>query len=149
MITPLYSLSHRPSQFLFYPPITRGLKMSDPPEPTLQLLADLAAVFAEPAKLQREIKRLTDATAATEKAQAKLVDARARHEQFVVTTTAELDERRRKIVEQELDLRRREGRLEVSADMEVSEMAAMLSLRKTCNRRAVGASIPILRDVIR
>jgi hypothetical protein len=27
-------------------------------------------------------------------------------------------------------------------------MAPMLSLRKTCNRRAVGASIPILRDVI-
>jgi hypothetical protein len=90
--------------------------MLEIPEPTLQLLADLASVFADPAKLQREIKRLTDARAAAEKAQAKLADARARHEQFIAETTAELDERRRKIVEQELDLQRREGLLEVSAE---------------------------------
>jgi hypothetical protein len=82
----------------------------------LKLLADLAALFADPARLQREIKRFETAAATAERAQANLATARARHEQFVTTTTAELDERRRKIVEQELDLRRREGMVAASAE---------------------------------
>jgi hypothetical protein len=83
---------------------------------SLKLLADMASLFADPAKLQREIKRFEAATAAAERAQANLAAARARHEQFILTTTAELDERRRKIVYQELDLQKREGMVAASAE---------------------------------
>jgi hypothetical protein len=89
---------------------------SEPHEPTLQLLADMAALFADGPKLEREIKRLTDARAAAEKAQAKLTDARARHEQFIAETTATLDAQRSKQAIHELDLQRREGLLEASEE---------------------------------
>jgi len=59
------------------------------------------------------------------KAQAELTASRARHEKFILTTTAELDERRRKIVAQEMDLRRREGLLDVSAKIQKDTEASL------------------------
>ena len=89
---------------------------SEYPEQSLRLLSDLAAIFADPKKLQREIKRLQDAEAAAEKAQAGLVAARAKHEQFVQTTTAELDATRTTLAAREVDLTRRESLLKHSAE---------------------------------
>jgi ribose 1,5-bisphosphokinase PhnN len=82
----------------------------------LKLLADLAALFADPVKLQDEIKRYEAAASKAEKAEASLARARAKHDQHIAASTVTLDERRRKIVAQELDLRQRESMVEVSAE---------------------------------
>jgi hypothetical protein len=86
------------------------------PEGALGFLSNLAAMFADPAKLQREIKQFQNAQAAAEKAEAGLGTVRTAHEQFVQTTTAELDATRAKLVERELGLIKREALLKHSAE---------------------------------
>jgi septal ring factor EnvC (AmiA/AmiB activator) len=86
------------------------------PESALSFLSNLAAIFADPAKLQREIKQLQNAQAAAAKAQAGLVAARAKHEQFVQTTTAELNDTRAKLAAREVDLIKRESLLKHSPE---------------------------------
>jgi hypothetical protein len=89
------------------------------PEPIaenpLKILADMAALFADPAKLARQIKEFQHVKAAAEKAEASLAGARAKHDDHVRTTTADLDRRRGMLAARELDLTQREGRLEASA----------------------------------
>jgi hypothetical protein len=82
----------------------------------LKVLADMACLFADPVRTQDAIKRYEAVASKAEKAEASLARARAKHEQHIAASTAELDERRRKIVEQELDLRQREGMVEASAE---------------------------------
>jgi len=53
---------------------------------------------------------------AVAKAQAELKASRTRHEKFILTSTAELDERRKQIVSQEMDLRQREAMVEATAE---------------------------------
>jgi hypothetical protein len=82
----------------------------------LKLLSDLAAIFADPAKLQREIKQFQNSEAAAAKAEASLVAAQTAHDQFVRTTTAELNDMRAKLAAREVGLTQRESLLKRSAE---------------------------------
>jgi septal ring factor EnvC (AmiA/AmiB activator) len=101
---------------------------ADTVESSLKLLADMAAVFADPAKLQREITQFQNAKAGAERAQANLAKARAKHDEQIAASTAELDERRSKHVAREIALMQREGRIEASAKIQKER-------EETLNRR--------------
>jgi chromosome segregation ATPase len=59
------------------------------PDP-LKLLANMAVIFADPARIDREIKKFQDAKTAAERAQANLANARAKHDEQIEASTAEL-----------------------------------------------------------
>ena len=60
----------------------------------LVLLADFAALFANPAKAAQAIRQFQEAKAAAAHAEAGLAAARAAHDEYVRSTSAELDELR-------------------------------------------------------
>jgi septal ring factor EnvC (AmiA/AmiB activator) len=82
----------------------------DRPDP-LRLLADLAKVFADPERAEKSIKRFETDKAAADRAKASLVEARAKHDQHIADTTAELDQSRASLRKREIDIVQREGRL--------------------------------------
>ncbi|SRR5258705_8751158 len=91
------------------------------PDP-LRLLANMIALFADPARADLAIKQFQDAKAAAEKAQANLVTARAKHDEFIRTTTAELDERRSKLGAREIAFMHREAALQDAAERQKKEL---------------------------
>jgi septal ring factor EnvC (AmiA/AmiB activator) len=80
------------------------------PDP-LKLLADLAKVFADPERAEKSIKRFETEKAAADRAKASLADVRARHDQHIADTTAELDQSRASLRKREIKIVQREGRL--------------------------------------
>jgi hypothetical protein len=82
----------------------------DRPDP-LKLLADLAKVFADPERAEKSIKRFETEKAAADRAKASLVEARAKHDEHLATTTAEIDQSRASLRKRELEFTQREGNL--------------------------------------
>jgi septal ring factor EnvC (AmiA/AmiB activator) len=82
----------------------------DRPDP-LKFLADLAKVFADPERAEKAIKRFETEKAAADRAKASLVEARAKHDEYIATSTAELDRSRASFRKLEISLAEREGRL--------------------------------------
>jgi hypothetical protein len=83
---------------------------ADPLEP-LKLLANMVAVFADPERAERQIKKFQDAKASAEKAQAGLVTARAKHDAHVAEQEAILTAARMSLSKREVEITQREGRL--------------------------------------
>jgi septal ring factor EnvC (AmiA/AmiB activator) len=82
----------------------------DRPDP-LKLLADLAKVFADPDRAEKAIKKFEAEKAAADRAKASLADAKAKHDQHIADTTAELDASRASLRRREISIAEREGRL--------------------------------------
>jgi hypothetical protein len=76
------------------------------------LLADLAALFADPAKLQREIKRFSDAAVAAERSRAKLAETQARHAETVAAERARLEAMDAALRAREVKVRLEENRIQ-------------------------------------
>jgi chromosome segregation ATPase len=85
------------------------------PDP-LKLLANMVAVFADPARADRHIKQYQDAKAAAEKAQANLAGARVKHDHHIAAGNAELEAARASLRKREIDIVQREGRLHLAEE---------------------------------
>jgi septal ring factor EnvC (AmiA/AmiB activator) len=85
----------------------------DRPDP-LKLLADLAKVFADPERAEKSIKRFETERGAADRAKAALVEARAKHDQHIAESTAELDASRASLRRREISIAEREGRLQAA-----------------------------------
>jgi septal ring factor EnvC (AmiA/AmiB activator) len=108
---------------------------ADPLEP-LKLLANMVAVFADPERAERQIKKFQDAKAASDRAKASLVEARAKHDQHIADSNAELDRSRAGFRKLERELEEREGRLAVREErLREREQADM---RRTGRLEVVG-----------
>jgi uncharacterized protein (DUF3084 family) len=81
---------------------------ADPLEP-LRLLANMVAVFADPARAERQIKKFQDAKAAAERAQAGLVTARTKHDAHVAEQEAALTASRLSFRKREIEIEQRQG----------------------------------------
>lgn len=80
------------------------------PDP-LKILAGLISLMADPARAEKHIKQYQADKATADRAKAALIDARARHDQHIADSTAELDRSRASFRKLERELAEREGRL--------------------------------------
>lgn len=84
---------------------------AEPVESPLKLLANMVAVFADPARAERQIQKFQNAKASAERAQAGLVTARAKHDAYIAEQEAILTAARMSLSKREVEIVQREGRL--------------------------------------
>jgi septal ring factor EnvC (AmiA/AmiB activator) len=82
----------------------------DAPDP-LKILAGLVSLMADSERAEKHVKQYQDAKAAADRAKAALAEARAKHDQHIADTTAELDQSRASLRRREIEIVQREGRL--------------------------------------
>jgi hypothetical protein len=90
--------------------ILHDLWRLDAPDP-LKILAGLISLMADSERAEKAITRYQAEKAAADRAKASLVEARARHDQHIADTIAELDQSRASVRKRELEIVQREGRL--------------------------------------
>jgi hypothetical protein len=79
----------------------------------LRLLADMVAVFADPVRAERQIKKFQDVKAAAEKSEAGLATVRAKHDAHVAEQEAALTASRLSLRKREIEIEQRQGSLAV------------------------------------
>jgi chromosome segregation ATPase len=80
----------------------------------LKLVANLIAIMADAPRAERHVKAYQTEKAAADRAKASLVEAKAKHDQHIADTTAELDASRASLRKRELEIVQREGRLQAA-----------------------------------
>jgi hypothetical protein len=82
------------------------------PDP-MKILAGLIAIMADAPRAEKHLKLYAAEKEKADRAKASLADAKAKHDEVIATSTAELDAARAGLRKRELDIGQREGRLAI------------------------------------